>query len=739
MPSFVSRATLPLFGFTLFLSAALLFLIQLIYARLVLPLLGGSAAVWSTAMVFYQAVLLAGYGYAHLVSTRLPLRRQLGLQAAILALPALVLPLAVPAGWLPPANSNPIPWLLALLAAGAGAPFFAVSTISPLLQKWFATTPHPQAQDPYFLYSASNCGSLLGLLAYPFLIEPNTSLFLQSRLWSWGFAGLSMLVLAAGFTACRSAQPATSPRRAAARSAAPSARQRTGWVLFALVPSSLMLSVTNYVSSEIAAVPLLWVIPLALYLGTFIHAFARHALVPLPLAQRWLPISLVPVVMAISTGATTPVLLLTAAHLVCLTLAALVLHGELAAIRPNQDHLTEFYFWVAIGGVLGGVFNALLAPLLFRGIFEYHLGLLAAACLGLPPQPPSSARERRLDFLLPLGLALLVLILLFTLGRGPATGEPEPFRALLVFGVPVLLAFLMSRRRVRFTLALAVILLLSSFFKPGVPAAIHTERSFFGVHRVARDSSGRFVQLIHGRTLHGIQSLDPRMRKIPLSYYHPSGPLGQLFRAFGDQLRGPVAGVGLGAGAIAAYGRPGQELTFFEIDPVVKRLASDPRYFTYLADSPAQIRVELGDARLSLQAAPDAHFQLLVLDAYSSDSIPVHLLTREALQLYLRKLQPGGLLAFHISNLHLDLGPVMGALARDAGLVCLEQRDTALNEEERTSGKSPSRWVVLARTQDDVAKLAQSGRWQPNPGSPASRVWTDDYSSVLRVLDLGLH
>lgn len=739
MPSLASRATLPLFSATLFLSAALLFLIQLIYARLVLPLLGGSAAVWNTAMVFYQAILLAGYGYAHWVSSRFSLRVQLAIQAAILALAALVLPLAVPPGWLPPANSNPIPWLLAILAAGAGAPFFAVSTISPLLQRWFANSTHPQAEDPYFLYAASNCGSLLGLLAYPLVIEPNTSLLLQSRLWSWGFAALSVLVLAAGFTAGRNPRPAAVPRLAAARSAPPPARQRARWVLCALIPSSLMLSVTNYVSSEIATVPLLWVIPLALYLGTFILAFAQRTTVPQPLAKRWLPIALVPVIMAISTGATTPVLLLTAAHLVCLFVAALVLHGELAAARPPEAYLTEFYLWVAIGGVLGGVFNALLAPLLFNGILEYHLGLIAAAYAGLPSSPASTPRERRLDFALPVGLAVLVFLLLGTLGSRPASSEPEPFRALLVFGVPVLLCFLMSRRRLRFTLGAAVILLASYFIKPGAPESIHTERSFFGVHRVTRDPSGQFRQLIHGRTLHGIQSLDPRMRHVPLSYYHPTGPLGQVFRALGDQLLGPVAGVGLGAGAIAAYGRPGKELTFYEIDPVVKRLASDPRYFTYLTDSPANVQVLLGDARLSLQAAPDGHFQLMVLDAYSSDSIPVHLLTREALQLYLRKLQPGGLLAFHISNLHLDLGPVLAALAQDAGLVFLEQKDTSLTSEERAAGKSPSRWALLARHPHDLATCSATGRWQRPPISPAAPVWTDDYSSVLRTLDWGMH
>lgn len=739
---FSHRATLLLFSLTIFLSAALLFLVQLVFARMVLPLLGGSAAVWNTAMVFYQAVLLAGYAYAHALGTRLPLRAQLPVQALVLLAPVLVLPFAVPAGWMPPAESNPIPWLLGLLAVGVGLPFFAVSTTSPLLQKWFTASGHPDAKDPYFLYAASNAGSLLGLLAYPFVIEPNTSLVFQARVWAWGYAMLALLFLAAGFLAWRGAnatKPSAPSPPAAKKSAAPTGRQRARWIVCALVPSSLMLSVTAYVSSEIAAVPLLWVLPLALYLMTFILVFAQRTIIPRTFAQRALPIALVPVIMAIATGSTTPIALLVGVHLIGLFVVALVCHGEMAAARPAADHLTEFYLWVSFGGVLGGVFNALLAPLLFKGVLEYHLGLIAAAYLGaLELKSSQPKRARQLDVLLPLGLAVLVFALVFGIGVKQDPNEREPVRALIVFGVPALLCFLMSRHRVRFSLGVAVILLASYFVKPGEGVPVHTERSFFGVHRVTREADGGFHWLIHGRTIHGMQSLDPANRQTPLSYYHPTGPLGQVFTAFGAELNGPVAGVGLGAGAIAAYGRAGQEMTFYEIDPVVKRLASDPRYFTYLADSPAKPSVVLGDARLSLQAAPDAHYQLMVLDAYSSDSIPVHLLTREAIQLYLRKLRPGGLLAFHISNLHLDLRPVVAALARDAGLVCLVQEDTDVDEADAEAGKSPSQWAVLARTPQDVVRLG-GGRWVVDPGEKDGRVWTDDYSSVVSVLNWSLH
>jgi hypothetical protein len=748
MPS--ARATLLLFNLTIFLSAALLFLVQLIFARMVLPLLGGSPAVWNTAMVFYQAVLLAGYAYAHGAGTRLPLRAQVIAQALVLLAPLLVLPFGVPPQWTPPAEASPIPWLLGLLAAGVGLPFFAVSTTSPLLQKWFVATGHPRAGDPYFLYAASNAGSLIGLLSYPFWIEPFTTLAWQARAWASAYlVVVGMFLLAGALVWRRAGRAAVTPDRparpAAVRTPAPSARQRLRWVVWAMVPSSLMLSVTAYFSSEVAAVPLLWVLPLALYLVTFILAFARRALVSAALARRVWPIALVPVLMAMATGSTTPIALLMLVHLAGLFVLALVCHGELAVARPAADHLTEFYLWVSLGGVLGGVFNALVAPVLFNGVIEYHLGLIAAAWLGVREAAGArTTRDRWLDVLLPAGLGVLVLVLVRVFGPGAEVPveERDPARAMLVFGLPALLCFLMSRRRTRFSLGVAVILLSSYFVQPGEGVLVQAERSFFGVHRVTREETeagAGFHLLVHGRTIHGAQSLDPAQRRVPLSYYHPTGPLGQVFEAYRAELTGPIAGVGLGAGAIAAYGRAGQELTFYEIDPVVKRLAGDPRFFTYLSDSAARVNVVLGDARLSLHRAPDGHYQLMVLDAYSSDSIPVHLLTREALQLYRRKLRPDGLLAFHISNLHLDLRPVVAALARDAGWICLVQEEMDLSEEELRQGKSPSQWAVVARSREAVAPLLAGGRWTVESEPPATRVWTDDYSSLVRVLNWSLH
>ncbi|MBI5528119.1 MAG: fused MFS/spermidine synthase [Deltaproteobacteria bacterium] len=738
------RATLLLFGLAIFLGAALLFVVQLIFAKLVLPLFGGAPAVWNTAMVFYQATLLAGYGYAYLLSSKLDLRAQVIIHAVVLAAALLFLPLAIPAGWQPPAGTSPIPSLLGLLAMAVGVPFFAVSTTSPLLQRWFAATGHPDARDPYFLYTASNAGSLAGLLGYPLLIEPNSAVQWQAGASAAAFGVLTALSVGCGLLAWRQSplgvgNPVLGP---SADGASDSGQylatwpRRFRWVACALVPSSLMLSVATYVSSDVAAVPLVWVLPLALYLASFVLVFARRPLVPQATAQRALPALLVPAVMATAARLTTPMPLLAGLHLVAFFVAALVCHGELARARPPARHLTEFYLWMSVGGALGGAFNALLAPIVFENVLEYHVMLAAAAYLGVPRPERADARSRWLDVLLPAVVALLAAGLI--LAAKVDEQEKQPLKLLVAFGLPALLCFFMSRRPVRFALGLGAVLLAAEY-TPGRPVStVEADRSFFGVHRVSIDAAGKFHQIMHGKTIHGKQARDPAQRRVPLMYYHPTGPLGQVFAAWEGRLNGPIGAVGLGAGASALYAKPGQEITFYEIDPVVKRIASDPRYFTHIADSPGSVSIVMGDARLSLGRAPDGHYRMLILDAYSSDSIPVHLVTREALKLYLKKLAPEGLIAFHISNLHVRLRPVVGNLARDAGLVCLFQEDADLSDDEAAQGKAQSQWAVMARSEADLAPIIDNGRWRRENGDPSARVWTDDYSSIVSVLDFSL-
>jgi len=722
----MSRMLLIVYATTIFLTASLLFVVQPMFAKMVLPLLGGSPAVWNTCLVFYQAALLAGYLYAHATTSWLGVRRQAALHVGLVLLPLLLLPIGIPSGWTPPAAASPIPWLLALLAVAVGLPFFVVSTTSPLLQKWFAGTGHPSAGDPYFLYAASNLGSMLGLLGYPVLLEPRLRLAEQSRLWSGGYLLLLVFTLACAVLLWRSPVPALAdPSRE--RLTGLAARRRLRWVLLALVPSSLMLSVTTFISADVEAIPLLWVIPLAIYLLTFVLVFARRPLVPHALVVRVLPIALLALVVVLVKRANQPLLLIMGLHLGVFFVAAMVCHGELARDRPPPAHLTEFYLWLSVGGVLGGVFNALVAPLVFDSVAEYPLTVVLA-CLLAPGARGGGRGQVVRDVALPVVTGGVTAgLIVGTEWAGPAAA---PVGSLLALVVPAMLCFGFSRRPLRFGLGIGAILLAGTLSTGEQGRVVATRRSFFGVNRVTLDATRGLHLLIHGSTLHGAQSLDPARRREPLGYYDPSGPIGQVFEALGDPPS--VALVGLGAGALACYARPRDEWDFYEIDPLVESIARDPRYFTYLRDCLPDARVVLGDARLSLARA-GRRYDLIVLDAYSSDAIPVHLLTREALQMYLDRLAPVGVLAFHISNQHLDLEPVLADLARDASLAALIRGDD-VTPAERARGKLASRWAVMARRPDDLGSLVTDARWAPPRAPAGGRVWTDDFSSVLGVL-----
>jgi spermidine synthase len=738
---------LTLFTLTIFLGSFLLFLVQPMFARLVLPLLGGSPAVWNTALVFYQALLLAGYWYAHAATRRLGVRRQALLHLAIMTLPLLVLPPALPAGSRPPGGSTPIPWLLGVLAVSVGPSFFVVSAGGPLLQRWFAATRHQAAADPYFLYAASNAGSMIALLAYPTLVEPHLALGAQARLWTVGYGALVLMSAACAALVWRSrgsdaGVPAAAP--VAQPGDAPTPRRRAWWVLLAFVPSSLMVSVTHYLSTDIAAMPLLWVIPLALYLLTFILVFARRPPIPAWVPARAMPLLVLPLVVALASHGTDPIAVVIPLHLAAFFMAAMVCHGRLAADRPAPAYLTEFYLWISVGGALGGAFNALVAPLAFSSIAEYPI-VLALACLMLPrsnakPSPeatpaaavPRAARRARLfDVLLPVVVTALSLVLVLVLQARRV--EPGPAAAALMFGLPVIAAFSFARRPLRFALAVGGILWAGTFYQGAFGQLLHAERSFFGVHRVTLDATGRYRQLVHGGTLHGMQSLDPARRGEALTYYYRTGPLGQVFESF-DRARGRrIALVGLGAGSVLSYARPGDDWTVYEIDPVVERIARDPRFFTFVRDSPAPVDVVLGDGRLSLGSAADGSYDLLIVDAFSSDSVPIHLLTREALQLYLSKLRRDGVLVFHISNRYFDLEPVLGNLGLEAQVSCLVRTDTTVADAEVALGKTGSAFALMTRSLELVSRLAKD-RWLPARPRSDLRIWTDEYASALSVM-----
>ena len=737
-----------LFGTTIFVGASLLFLVQPMFARMALPLLGGAPAVWNTAMVFYQAVLLAGYAYAHVTMRWLGPRRQAGLHLVILLVPLAVLPIAVPAGWIPPGDANPIPWLLALLAVAVGLPFFAVSATSPVLQAWLAATGHPAARNPYVLYAASNVGSLLALLAYPVVLERLVDLGAQSRLWAWGYGILVALAVACALALRRAGAAHRGDERgggaptAALAEGAPAEAdraitpaRRARWVLLAAVPSSLMLSVTTYLSTDIAAIPLLWIGPLAIYLLTFALVFGRRRLVPHRVWVELLPVALLPLVLVLVARANEPLLLIIPTHLVVFFVAAMVCHGELAQDRPHPRHLTAYYLWLSVGGVVGGAFTALLAPRVFTNVLEYPLVL---ALLPLMPARPPSAWQGRgrqvLDVALPLALGVLTVTLIAGLERtGMGADGVGP-----AVGLATLLCLTFWRRPVRLALGLAALFLAGAVYRGEEGQLLFAERSFFGVSRVTRSPDRGYHMLMHGTTLHGMQALAPARRREPLTYYHPTGPLGQFFRtAESPSPRRSVAVVGLGAGSLACYGTPDQRWTFYEIDPTVFRIAGSTRYFTFLRDCPPKVFVILGDARLTLARAPDAAYDLIVLDAYSSDSPPLHLLTLDAFRLYLSKLAPGGVIFLNISNRHLVLEPVVGAIARAAGLVARTRNDAQIDDAERLAGKVESQWVAMARREEDLGALRHDARWKAPAAPPDLAPWTDSFASLLTVFHWG--
>ncbi|HVU35702.1 MAG TPA: fused MFS/spermidine synthase [Opitutaceae bacterium] len=727
-----------LYTLTIAAGAALLFILEPMFARQILPLLGGSPAVWNTAMVFFQAALLAAYAYAHASTARWGVRRQSAAHLIVIALAFLVLPIAVPAGWTPPTHATPVWWVLGLLTVAVGLPFFAIATTSPLLQRWFSATLHPRSGDPYFLYAASNAGSLLGLLSYPLWIEPHFRLSQQARLWSWGYALVGGLIAACAVTVWRSPAAPVVGSDAPADAPRPGARRRILWLALAFVPSSLMLGVTTYLSSEVAVVPLLWIVPLALYLLTFVAAFARRRLIPAAALARAFPLLAVIWVLVVDMFVTHPIGGLMALHLAVFVVIALLCHGRLAEDRPSAANLTEFYLWVSVGGMLGGIFNALLAPLVFSSVAEYPIALTLACWLALrPPATTASGSKpgpawRAGDILWPVLLGAVTWVALVLLRHSRFGDDARP--TALVFGAAAILCYLASKRPARFAAAVGALLLVGHFSPGDEGRVLSAKRSFFGVHRVMLDPTGRYHVLLNGVTIHGRQAVVGPHRDTPLSYYHPSGPAGDVLAAYGRTSPENVAVVGLGAGSLASYARPGQQWTYFEIDPVVEQLARDRRYFTFLADSAAPMHVVLGDARQSLTRVPDGAYDLLILDAYSSDAIPVHLVTREALALYLRKLAPHGRLLFHISNVHLDLEPVFANLAHDAHLACLTRDDTRLSAPEIALGKSPSQWLVMARTAADLERLASTPGWRPARVDSTQRVWSDDYSSILTVM-----
>ncbi len=729
------RLVLAVYTVAIFLSALLLFSVQPLFTKMVLPRLGGSPAVWSVAMVFFQTLLLAGYAYAHALTTIRNHGAALAVHLAVLAVAFMTLPLAMAEGWGEPPASGTALWLLGLFAVSIGLPFFALAANNPLLQAWFVRTGHPDGRDPYFLYASSNIGSFLALLSYPVLLEPLLSLRTQNLLWTGGYGVLIVLIAACGVLLLRG--PATVAAIVADGDVSrppPDWPLRLRWIFLAAVPSGLLIAVTAHISTDVAAAPLLWVLPLSLYLLTWVLVFQSRPLLPHWLMLVLLPVAIAGTILLLGLGGIRSMPVTLGGHLVCFFVIAMACHGELARTRPAPRFLTGFYVALSFGGMVGGLFAGLIAPYTFSWIAEYPI-LIAAAVLCRPPQP-GRAPFWRYGLWLAFAVAAVVLAVPVAIG-GEAFAWADAHRAtgIIVLALVAMCVMILLPGSRAIGLAAVMLALAALRLYPGDNGRVETVRSFFGVHKIVTTTDGRYRVLMHGTTIHGAERLAgdgaaADERPEPISYYHRDGGIGQAIAAVRARKGGPirVAVIGLGAGGLTCAAEPGEHWTYFEIDPSMIATARDPRYFTFVEKCAPNLDVVVGDARLTFAKQPDGIYDLVVVDAYSSDAIPIHLATQEAMAIYKRKLRPGGAVMMHVSNRNLELASVAVGIADANGLRSWVYNEGSGRDDEYIFSTNV---VLSARDDADIGPLAVSSVWAETPPTPGQRVWTDDYCNVL--------
>jgi SAM-dependent methyltransferase len=711
---------------TLFLSAFLLFSVQPMVGKMVLPALGGAASVWTTCVLFFQGMLLGGYFYAYLLGKLGALRWQILTHLALTAAAFVFLPIRFDSSAIPAGEAYPIAWQLLELFRAVALPFFVVSTTAPLLQSWLTRTTDAAASDPYFLYAASNAGSLLSLIVYPFFFEPWLGVAAQSRMWSYGYVLLVGMVVLAAVAFLRSKS-----RTMEYHTPVPAAVQtKLFWLASSFVPSALMLAVTTNLSVNLAAVPFLWTLPLAVYLLTFILAFGRRLRVSAEAILRVAPAILLLLIPIFGAGPVRRTVLyvgLLAAHLLLLFIGGLLCHSALAQSRPQAEQLTEYYAWVALGGVLGGIFAAIIAPMLFSTVIEYPL---LAATLAFFIKPRETKRIAW-DWSF-----LLFIAGMLSLGWGASRQlgieiKSEHVFAILGYVLVALVAFLFHRWRWFFAAGVGILIFIFALsVAPSIEMGdrLYVARDFFGVKKVILQVQSSQRKLLHGDTMHGLEGLDPARAGQPLSYYFPDGPLGDVMNMMKDRPDQHIGVVGLGSGSIAGYTQPNRHITFFEIDSQVEFIAR--RYFSFLRRCGDLCDVVLGDGRLSIFHSPDGEFDLLILDAFNSDAIPAHLLSREALEIYRRKLKPNGAVLFHVSNRYLRVQELVSALAHEAGMPALVRVD----DDDKAPGKAKSVYVIVVPDAATVRSLAEDPNWVPVSRPEKIQPWTDDYSNLWAIL-----
>lgn len=731
----MTKQAVPVYAITLILSAFLLFSVQPMFSRMILPLLGGTPSVWNTAMVFFQAALLGGYAYAHMTSRWLSPRHQAILHIALLGLCVLSLPFALPPGTILPPGSeaNPMFWQLGLMVTALGGPFLVLSGSAPMLQRWFSVTSHKDAANPYFLYAASNIGSFAALIAYPTIIELTLGTVDQSRAWFYGYVALIVMV---AMTACITFRQGSGKSRAHTETENQNIPRVTNadrlqWLLIALMPSSLMLSVTTYITTDIASIPLIWIFPLSLYLVTFIIAFSRKP--PLGLKTSYIlqtTLMAVICVMFIRNMMTNTSLYPILIHLALFFLCALTAHLALAARRPHARHLTEFYLIISLGGCLGGVFNTLIAPNIFPVAFEYPIGLGLAMFIPFISGIFKIEKQELAKsgvILIPLALVSIGSLLF------PAL---TPWQMGCTILSLALLLWLMNRNAY-FVLALGIATIFA--FHPGINWSTvsqlrYIDRNFFGISKVIDSKSGHTRLFMHGTTLHGAQAQIDPYKLTPLTYYYREGPVGDIFTLAREiQMPLNIAVLGLGTGTVTCHGEKADHFDFFEIDPAVIGIAQNPDMFTYLKDCGPEVAVIEGDARIKLAEQPDRSYDMIYLDVFSSDSIPVHMMTREAFQIYFSKLKPGGMLAINISNRHLRLAPLVASISKDLGAEArFRSYGGKVLAPEITA--APAKYAIVTENAAIIKKLDEFyPEWAP-VDEPLIRPWTDDYANFLKIL-----
>ncbi|HEY2210955.1 MAG TPA: fused MFS/spermidine synthase [Bradyrhizobium sp.] len=732
-----NRLVLIVYTSAIFVSALLLFSVQPLFTKMVLPRLGGSPAVWSVAMVFFQSLLLAGYAYAHYLMQIRNRMVPVAVHLVLLVVALLTLPLSIAGGWGEPPNSGYAFWLLGLFAVSIGLPFFALAANNPLLQAWFVRTGHPNGPDPYFLYASSNIGSFLALLSYPVLLEPMFTLRTQNLLWTSGYGLLIVLIASCGLLLLRSPANAAVDTPAAETDApVPPWILRARWIFLAAVPSGLLIAVTAHISTDVAAAPLLWVLPLSLYLLTWVLVFQSRPLLP----HKWMlmlqPLAIAGVIVLLAFGGEQNLLLTLGGHQVCFFVIAMACHGELARTRPAAKYLTGFYVALSFGGMVGGLFAGLIAPYTFSWIAEYPI-LLALAALCRPPGGKERL-PRWSSWYWPFLAVLAVALIAPSYSEGKistwldqhrvwVTGALGALSALLALGLNA------NRWKIFATVAVALVLIRAY---PADEGRVETVRSFFGVHKIVVTPHGQYHVLMHGTTIHGAEKFQNddgtpiTGRPEPITYYHKDGGIGQAIAAVRERKGGPlrVAVIGLGAGTLTCASEPGENWKFFEIDQSMVDTARDPKYFTYIRKCEPDLKPVIGDARLTFAKEPDGIYDLIIVDAYSSDAIPIHLATEEAMEIYKAKLAPQGAVMMHVSNRHLELSSVVVDIAEANDLKSWVYSEDSGRDNEYIFSTSV---VVSARDEADVGRLASSEQWELEEADEKQRVWTDDYSNVL--------